>query len=323
MAKENVKHPGTSIWLKHIGMQIIAGGSAGCVEVSIMHPMDLIKTRFQLQSNEMWCTNPKMQYTGIGDCMRKMYKAEGVGSFWKGIAAPLMVETPKRAWKFCTFENFKNALNYRGQDKQPSPLTYSLAGFLAGATEGIIVNPFEAIKVKAQSNTSHTSESPSTVAIARQIALEEGWYRGIISKGLTATMWRNGSFNMVYFGFYHSVKDYVPQFSDPTAEFCRKFVFGLIAGTIASCVNIPFDVAKSRIQGPQPQVASSAWTHEPIRKITYRQTVTSMIKIYKDEGFFALYKGLLPKVLRLGPGGAIMLLVYENVYEFLKKTYPD
>ena len=78
---------------------------------------------------------------------KKMYKAEGVGSFWKGIAAPLMVETPKRAWKFCTFENFKNALNYRGQDKQPSPLTYSMAGFLAGATEGIIVNPFEAIKV--------------------------------------------------------------------------------------------------------------------------------------------------------------------------------
>ena len=76
-----------------------------------------------------------------------MYKAEGVGSFWKGIIAPLMVETPKRAWKFCTFENFKNALNYRGRDKQPSPLTYSLAGFLAGATEGLIVNPFEAVKV--------------------------------------------------------------------------------------------------------------------------------------------------------------------------------
>ena len=37
-----------------------------------MHPMDLIKTRFQLQSNELWCTNPKMQYTGIGDCMKKV-----------------------------------------------------------------------------------------------------------------------------------------------------------------------------------------------------------------------------------------------------------
>ncbi len=40
-----------------------------------MHPMDLIKTRFQLQSNELWCTNPKMQYTGIGDCMKKVITA--------------------------------------------------------------------------------------------------------------------------------------------------------------------------------------------------------------------------------------------------------
>jgi len=323
-SKDSNKHSGTGILrFKHIGMQIVAGGSAGCVEVSIMHPMDLIKTRFQLQSNELWCTNPKMQYTGIGDCMKKMYKNEGIKSFWKGIVAPLMVETPKRAWKFCTFENFKNALNYRGKDKQPSPLTYSMAGFLAGATEGLIVNPFEAIKVKAQSNTSHASQAPSTAAIVRQISLEEGWYRGILTKGLTATIGRNGVFNMVYFGFYHSVKDVVPVFSDPTAEFCKKFTFGLIAGTIASCFNIPFDVAKSRIQGPQPQVASDIKTHDPIRKTTYRQTFVTMIQIYKNEGFFALYKGLLPKVLRLGPGGAIMLLVYENVYELLKETYPD
>ena len=118
----------------------------------------------------------------------------------------------------------------------------------------------------------------------KSVTLFLGWYRGIISKGLSATMWRNGSFNMVYFGFYHSAKDYVPQFSDPTAEFCRKVLFGLIAGTTASCVNIPFDVAKSRIQGPQPQIASSAWSHEPIRKITYRQTLATMIKIFKNEG---------------------------------------
>ena len=37
-----------------------------------MHPMDLIKTRFQLQSNELWCSNPHQHYTGIGDCMRKV-----------------------------------------------------------------------------------------------------------------------------------------------------------------------------------------------------------------------------------------------------------
>ena len=76
-----------------------------------------------------------------------MYKAEGLGSFWKGIVAPIMVETPKRAWKFCTFEQFKHAFHYKGKHQQPSPLTYAMAGLCSGVTEAIIVNPFEAIKV--------------------------------------------------------------------------------------------------------------------------------------------------------------------------------
>lgn len=72
-------------------------------------------------------------------------------------------------------------------------------------------------------------------------------FRGI-NKGVTATIGRNGVFNMIYFGFYHSVKDVVPQYQDPTKEFCRKILIGFISGSLASVVNIPFDVAKSRIQ---------------------------------------------------------------------------
>ncbi len=35
----------------------------------------------------------------------------------------------------------------------------------------------------------------------------------------------------------------------------------------------------------------------------------------------ALYKGLAPKIMRLGPGGAIMLVVYEHVYHLLKEKF--
>ena len=63
-----------------------------------------------------------------------------------------------------------------------------------------------------------------------------------------------------------------------------QLAIGLMAGSLASCFNIPFDVAKSRIQGPQPQTASSAWTQEPIHEITYRQTVLTMSRIHKQEG---------------------------------------
>jgi len=297
--------------LKNAAMQLTAGGSAGCVEVMIMHPLDLIKTRFQLQSSSLPSSDPA-HYSGVRDCMVKMYRQEGLGSFWKGLIPPVMVETPKRAWKFFTFEQFQKVFLF-GSDK-PSAMTYSLAGLGSGVTEAIIVNPFEVVKVKMQSNRSHQSQTPSTWSVAREIVKEDGLGRnGLLGKGITGTMGRNGFFNMVYFGFYHTVKNWAPPATDSRLEFLRKVGIGLTAGTLGCCVNIPFDVAKSRIQGPQPVPGV----------VKYRGTARVIAMVYREEGFLALYKGLVPKIMRLGPGGAIMLLVYENVYDYLVKKYPD
>lgn len=52
----------SSSLLQQAIIQIGAGGSAGFVEVCIMHPMDLVKTRFQLQVKTKEY-NP-MYYTG-------------------------------------------------------------------------------------------------------------------------------------------------------------------------------------------------------------------------------------------------------------------
>lgn len=304
--------------LKQASFQLIAGGSAGCIEVSIMHPLDLVKTRFQIQATPI-AGQESQHYTGIVDCMKKMYRSEGLLSFWKGILPPIFAETPKRAWKFFTFEQFQKVFNFGGPDAKPTPLTYSLAGLGSGATEALIINPFEVVKVKMQSNRAHRSQAPTTGQVAREIIKESGYLGrkntngGLLNKGITATIGRHGAFNMVYFGYYHSVKNYFPALEDPWAEFARKVLIGFTAGTLACCVNIPFDVAKSRIQGPQPQPGI----------IKYKGTTNVILMVYREEGFRALYKGLVPKILRLGPGGAIMLLVYEHVYNFLGQKFPD
>ena len=77
----------------------------------------------------------------------------------------------------------------------------------------------------------------------------------------------------------------------------RRFTIGFVGGTLASVINIPFDVVKSRIQGPQPVPG----------EIKYRTCFQSMALVYKEEGYLALYKGIVPKVMRLGPGRLSML----------------
>ncbi|XP_014480657.1 PREDICTED: mitochondrial 2-oxodicarboxylate carrier isoform X2 [Dinoponera quadriceps] len=271
--------------LKEAVIQIGAGGSAGFIEVCIMHPMDLVKTRFQLQVKPTKLD--PLYYTGIRDCMMKMYKTEGLPAFWKGILPPIVVETPKRAVK-----------------------TFSCAGFFAGMTEAILVNPFEVVKVKLQSNRKHVKESPSTFAVTREIVSKYGLGLNGLNKGLSATIMRNAVFNSFYFGFYHSVKGYIPVREEPWLEFLTKVAVGFVSGSVASCLNIPFDVAKSRIQGSQGDTQ-------------YRGTLNTMHIVYKTEGFRALYKGLLPKVLRLGPGGAIMLVVYDYMHTYLTKKFKE
>lgn len=95
-------------------------------------------------------------------------------------------------------------------------------------TEGVFVNPFEVIKVQMQSNRKKMKESPSTFAVTKEIIRKNGLGLNGLNKGLSATVLRNGFFNLVYFGFYHSVKGFVPVYKDSRLNFLIKVNFIII-----------------------------------------------------------------------------------------------
>ena len=67
---------------------------------------------------------------------------------------------------------------------------------------------------------------------------------------------------------------------------------------------------KSRIQGA-PRIPGV------IPK--YNWTYPALVTIAREEGFAALYKGFVPKVLRLAPGGGVLLLVVEFTLGVFRK----
>ncbi|XP_014746222.1 PREDICTED: mitochondrial 2-oxodicarboxylate carrier isoform X3 [Sturnus vulgaris] len=190
-------------FLQEASHQVVAGGSAGLVEICLMHPLDVVKTRFQIQRGK---TDPT-SYKSLGDCFRTIFQREGLLGFYKGILPPVLAETPKRAVKFFTFEQYKKLLGYVSL---PPGLAFAVAGLGSGLTEAVVVNPFEVVKVTLQTNQNAFAEQPSSFVQAQQIIKTGGLGSQGLNKGLTATLGRHGVFNMVYFGFYFNVKNILP-----------------------------------------------------------------------------------------------------------------
>jgi len=124
-------------------------------------------------------------------------------------------------------------------------------------------------------------------------------------KGFEAQITRNAVWNGAYFGLINFLKANMWKPKTKSSELTRNFLSGFIAGAVATSLNTPFDVAKSRLQN--------------IRDSSQRPwSVVMLGKIYSEEGFRALYKGLAPRLIRLGPGGGIMLVAFDLVSGWLK-----
>lgn len=147
----------------------------------------------------------------------------------------------------------------------------------------------------------------NTIDCVKKIYAEEG--ARAFFKGLEATLWRHGSWNGVYFGCIHGIRTTLPQAQNKNQELLRNFIAGTIGGTLATTANTPFDVVKTRVQNhTNPNVAPK-----------YNWTLPGLATIAREEGFGALYKGYVPKVLRLGPGGGILLVVFDFVSGYLRQ----
>ncbi|XP_022230875.2 mitochondrial 2-oxodicarboxylate carrier isoform X2 [Drosophila obscura] len=165
MEPENEPKPGKGRAL----LQFAAGGSAGLLELLLLHPLDVVKTRIQLQGVQ--AAAGELHYTGVIDCISKIYLHEGFAGFWKGIVPPICSETPKRAAKFVIYEQAKPLFLFGAP--QPTALTHAMAGSLAGTLECIILNPFEVVKITQQANR---SESLNTLTVASRIIRSDGFF---------------------------------------------------------------------------------------------------------------------------------------------------
>jgi len=234
---------------------------------------------------------------------------------YRGLLPPVLAEAPKRATKFGANEQY-SALYKRlaGVDKMTQSLSLA-SGVSTGITEACIIVPFELVKIRLQDKASVGKYSGTWDALFK-IIRQEGPLA--LYNGLEATIWRHAVWNGGFFGSIFSVREVMPKATTKNGKRLQDFTAGTIGGTIGTLLNTPFDVVKTRIQN-QINEKGGAGGGGALVKNKYGWTLPSIAIVYREEGFKALYKGFVPKVLRLGPGGGIILLVFEAFTGFVRK----
>eukprot|EP00160_Parvularia_atlantis_P013853 Unigene3113_Nuclearia_a/m.9553 Unigene3113_Nuclearia_a/g.9553 ORF Unigene3113_Nuclearia_a/g.9553 Unigene3113_Nuclearia_a/m.9553 type:complete len:303 (-) Unigene3113_Nuclearia_a:242-1150(-) len=284
---------------------LLAGAVAGVTELCVLFPLDVVKTRFQLQVGKGGADG----YTSMLDCFRKIIRREGFWSLYRGLLPPILVETPKRAIKFSANEFYGGWL--RRTLTADGRMTQSLSvatGVLAGMTEAVVIVPFELVKIRLQ-DPKNRGVYKNTFDCAAKILRQEGL--AAFYKGIESTLWRNGVWNGGYFGCIHFVRGALPQPKTSTQESWRNFAAGFVGGTFGTMLNTPFDVVKTRIQNQGSMLTASGAPK-------YHWTLPGLATIAREEGLAALWKGFVPKVVRLGPGGGILLVVFDVVSDLIR-----
>ncbi|MCJ1321476.1 Mitochondrial 2-oxodicarboxylate carrier 2 [Xylographa vitiligo] len=283
--------------------QFAAGAVAGVSEILVMYPLDVVKTRVQLQTGKGVGDE---YYNGMVDCFRKIIKNEGFSRLYRGISAPILMEAPKRATKFAANDEwgkvYRNMFGIAKMDQKLSILT----GASAGATEAFVVVPFELIKIRLQDRASAGKYNGMIDCVVKTVKAEGPL---ALYNGLESTLWRHILWNAGYFGCIFQVRELLPKASGKGEQIRNDLLSGATGGTVGTILNTPMDVVKSRIQN-SPKIVGS------IPK--YNWAWPAIGTVMREEGFAALYKGFLPKVLRLGPGGGILLVVFTGVMDFFK-----
>lgn len=261
---------------------VIAGFLAGAVPVFVVHPLDLIRVRFQSLS-----ASHLRQLGTLGAASHVVRHEGGFRSMYQGLTPSLVGNTVSWGLYFFLFDRFKR-WNREALQMPYGPLNSLIAGTQAGSLTTLVSCPIWLVKTRMQLSRRYNGFLSSIALVAR----EEG-IRGLYA-GLVPGLWLV-SHGAIQFMAYDEMLS-LPGFAT-YSPFGWKSTAAVLSKVIAMAVTYPFQVVKTRLQ----DVARSG----------YDGFFSAMRTMYQSEGLAGFYRGFVPSSLRLVPQSALTIVLYE------------
>ncbi|KAF5284056.1 hypothetical protein FQR65_LT13605 [Abscondita terminalis] len=283
----------------------LAGGISAAISKTVVAPIERVKLLLQVQAVSKQIAEDK-RYKGMIDCFIRIPKEQGFTSFWRGNLANVIRYFPTQALNFA-FKDIYQKMFLEGIDKKKQFFKYFMgnlaSGGAAGATSLCFVYPLDYARTRLAADVGGGKDRIYTGLMDCLVKTMKsdgiiGLYRGFVVSVQGIIIYR-----ATYFGCFDTAKGMLP---DPkTTPFLVTFAIAQAVTTFAGVTSYPFDTVRRRMMMQSGQ-----------KETLYKNTADCWIKIYKQEGAIAFFRGSLSNIIR-GMGGALVLVLYDELKDLL------
>jgi len=176
------------------------------------------------------------------------------------------------------------------------------------------IQPIDMVKVRIQLLSEGKAVVPGPITVVKEM-LANGQGVKQFYKGLDSALLRQATYGTARLGLYRTFANKVTESNiakgkAESLSFFQKAGCGLIAGALACVIGNPCDLALVRFQADGILPAE--------QRRNYKHVGDALSRIVKEEGFFALWKGIKPTIARAMAMNMGQLAPYDQAKEMLK-----
>ena len=239
-----------------------------------------------------------MEGGSLSGAVSSLLRKEGVLAFWKGIQPAWGREAFYASIKIGGYGPIRDAMG-AGDKNAPFLLKFA-AGATSGSVGAAVGNPFDVLKTMMQANK---GKGIPPTQLARDLLRNQGptgFYRGL-QANCTRAMVLNGTKMAVY----DKTKGFVQEKTGLSRSDPRSvFMSSVVAGFFMTITVSPFDILRTKLM------------NQPVDKKIYNGFVDCAVKLVKEGGPLAFWRGFLPIWGRFAPMATLQLLIFEGLMSY-------
>lgn len=298
--------------------EVILGGLAAMGAGFFTNPLEVVKTRMQLQGELRARGQYAIHYRHSLHALYAIVKSDGLLAVQAGLVPALWYQLFMNGVRLGSFQIMTNLGLLKGKDDSVSLFRTILAGGSAGCVGAIVGSPFYMVKTHLQCKTSsqiavgyqheHASMLQGFTAIIKERGIPGLW------RGVSGAMLRVMIGSAAQLSSFSSAKAYIInlQIFDKKSILIPFFA-SILSGVVLTLFMTPPDVVCTRLYNQGVDANGKG--------LYYNGLVDCFKKIMIKEGPWGFYKGWGPSFLRIGPHTVLSLVFWDQLRSGYEKIY--